>query len=147
MATMFLAQDIQGEEGRCYDAHADRVTGGAPWTIGVGHTGPEVHRGLTWTDRQVDEALKFDIQQCMLGLDVRLPWWTSLDDVRQDVLVQMVFQIGIGGVLELVDALRFMHDQDFARAATCMRNSWWARHPPGRAERLAEQMATGARQD
>jgi len=33
----------------------------APWTIGVGHTGPEVHEGLEWTDAQVDAAYASDL--------------------------------------------------------------------------------------
>jgi len=31
------------------------------WTIGYGHTGPEVVEGLVWTDEQCDEALKRDL--------------------------------------------------------------------------------------
>ncbi len=27
------------------------------WTIGVGHTGTEVHEGLEWTDQQVMDVL------------------------------------------------------------------------------------------
>jgi lysozyme len=146
MTSTFLADDIQSEEGRRYEACAHDLTGGAPWMIGVGHTGPEVHRGLTWTDRQVDDALKFDIQQCMVGLDARLPWWTNLDDARQDVLVQLTFQIGLGGVLELADALRFMRDADYMSAARALLASRWARHPPGRMDRLADQMETGRRE-
>jgi lysozyme len=145
MTTAFLAADIQSEEGRVYEACANYATGGAPWTIGIGHTGPEVHRGLTWTDRQVDEALNFDIQQCMVGLDCRLPWWTDLDDARQDVLVQLTFQLGLGGVLELRDALRLMRDGDYPAAAEALRTCRWARHPPGRMDRLADQMETGRR--
>ena len=146
MTSTYLADDIQSEEGRRYEACAHDLTGGAPWTIGVGHTGPEVHRGLTWTDRQVDDALKFDIQQCMVGLDARLPWWTNLDDARQDVLVQLTFQIGLGGVLELADALRFMRDADYEGAAMALRTCRWAHHPPGRMDRLADQMETGRRE-
>lgn len=34
---------------------------GGVWTIGWGHTGPEVHRGLVWTREQAAEALKKDM--------------------------------------------------------------------------------------
>lgn len=146
MTTAHLTEDVQTEEGRRYEACANYLTGGAPWIIGIGHTGPEVHRGLTWTDRQVDDALKFDIQQCMVGLDARLPWWTHLDDARQDVLVQLTFQLGLGGVLELGDALRLMRDADYEAAAAELRTCRWARHPPGRMDRLADQMQTGLRE-
>jgi lysozyme len=34
---------------------------GAPWTIGWGHTGPEVHQGLVWTQAQADAQLLADM--------------------------------------------------------------------------------------
>lgn len=34
---------------------------GAPWTIGTGHTGPEVCEGLVWTDAQIDAAEAADL--------------------------------------------------------------------------------------
>lgn len=34
---------------------------GKPWTIGWGHTGPEVVKGLVWTQEKADAALKVDI--------------------------------------------------------------------------------------
>ncbi|KAF1003974.1 MAG: Lysozyme RrrD [Pseudomonas sp.] len=34
---------------------------GNPWTIGWGHTGPEVVRGLVWTQAQADAALVADL--------------------------------------------------------------------------------------
>lgn len=36
-------------------AYPDPATGGAPWTIGWGHTGPEVHKGLVITQAQADK--------------------------------------------------------------------------------------------
>jgi lysozyme len=44
-------------EGRKLVAYQDQ---GGVWTIGDGHTGPEVHEGLVWTDEQVDAALAAD---------------------------------------------------------------------------------------
>lgn len=52
---------LMQEEGVRNNAYPDPVTGGDPWTIGVGHTGPEVHPGLQWSDAQVMEALRSDI--------------------------------------------------------------------------------------
>jgi lysozyme len=34
---------------------------GPPWTIGWGHTGPEVVKGLKWTQRQADDAFLHDL--------------------------------------------------------------------------------------
>lgn len=43
-------------EGLRLEAYPDPATGGAPWTIGWGHTGPEVVPGLKWTRQQADQA-------------------------------------------------------------------------------------------
>ena len=45
---------------------------GAPWTIGWGHTGPEVHYGLVWTQDQCDATLLADMKR-------------SEDNVREEV--------------------------------------------------------------
>ena len=50
-------------EGRRNDAYPDPATGGDPWTIGVGHTGPEVFKGLVWTDELIDKALSDDLKR------------------------------------------------------------------------------------
>ncbi|MCK9541698.1 MAG: lysozyme [Novosphingobium sp.] len=46
-------------DGR-FDAYPDPGTGGAPWTIGWGSTGPDVVRGLAWTQDQCDARLERD---------------------------------------------------------------------------------------
>lgn len=45
-------------EGRQSKAYKDSA---GIWTIGVGHTGPEVHQGLVWTREQCDQALRVDL--------------------------------------------------------------------------------------
>lgn len=47
-------------DGR-YDAYPDPGTGGAPWTIGWGATGPGIARGTVWTQEQCDERLASDL--------------------------------------------------------------------------------------
>lgn len=43
-------------EGLKLKAYPDPATGGAPWTIGRGETGPHVRPGLVWTQEQADAA-------------------------------------------------------------------------------------------
>lgn len=43
------------------EAYPDPGTGGHPWTIGWGHTGPEVKPGLAWTQAQCDAQLEADL--------------------------------------------------------------------------------------
>jgi lysozyme len=78
-------------EGAKNHAYLDTV---GVWTIGVGHTGPEVHEGLVWTDEQVREAFAKDIerfeQAVSGGLHVPLDQW------QFDALVSFTFNVGAG---------------------------------------------------
>lgn len=47
-------------DGR-YQAYPDPATGGAPWTIGWGSTGPDVTPGTVWTKAQVDARFERDV--------------------------------------------------------------------------------------
>lgn len=48
-------------EGCRLEAYPDPGTGGDPWTIGWGHTGPEVHKGLKWTQQKADAVFIVDL--------------------------------------------------------------------------------------
>lgn len=45
------------------EAYPDPATGGAPWTIGWGHTGPEVKPGLKWTQEKADMVFTLDLMR------------------------------------------------------------------------------------
>lgn len=75
-------------EGRKLKAYKD--TKGI-WTIGVGHTGPEVKQGLVWTAEQVIVAFKKDVkwaEDAVNYLDC------PLSQNQFDALVSFVFNIG-----------------------------------------------------
>ena len=44
-------------EGCRLTAYPDPVSGGDPWTIGYGATGPDIHERLVWTQQQADDDL------------------------------------------------------------------------------------------
>lgn len=54
----------------------DRTTAyqdsGGVWTIGIGHTGPDVHQGLTWTHQQSMDAFARD-EAALFGLVTARP--------------------------------------------------------------------------
>lgn len=52
---------IKSFEGCKLTAYPDPGTGGVPWTIGWGHTGPDVHEGLVWTQQQAEAQLAYDM--------------------------------------------------------------------------------------
>ena len=56
-------------EGCKLTAYPDPGTGDAPWTIGYGHTGPEVKKGLTCTQEQAERWLHFDTQKAVSAVN------------------------------------------------------------------------------
>ena len=81
---------LVGREAKRNDAYLDSK--GIP-TIGIGHTGPEVHLGLHWTDEQVKAAFDADAAWVLACLDlVRVP----LTQNQFDALFSFIFNIGAG---------------------------------------------------
>ena len=146
MTSPHLTDDLKRDEGLRLEAYPDPLTHAEPFTIGYGHTGPEVHLGLTWTQEQADQALDADIGRACRALDGNLPWWRSMSDLRQDVLANMCFNLGIGKLEGFHNTLAAMKAHDYESAADHMLDSAWARQVKGRATRLAEQMRSGEHQ-
>lgn len=65
---------------------------GTPWTIGWGHTGPEVCQGLCWSQQQADAAFADDLRRFerdVLSL-VKVP----LTQGQFDALVSFAYNLG-----------------------------------------------------
>jgi lysozyme len=104
-------QDIIGHEGKENVAYWD--ADGGVWTIGVGHTGPEVRAGLVWTDAQVMDALRVDVSWAVAALNklVRVP----LDQNQVNALVDFIFNEGAGNFGGST-LLRLLNAGDYAGA-------------------------------
>jgi lysozyme len=146
MTSPYLAGDLQLEEGLRTNAYPDPLSGGAPWTIGCGHIGREVHPGLIWTPAQCLTALAGDIGATSKGLDTALPWWRTLSDLRQDCLCDMAFNLGVHGLLGFTTYLRLVQDGKYAAAADDDIHTAWAKQVGHRAVRIADQMRMGIHQ-
>jgi len=108
-------------------------------TIGVGRNLDDV--GIT-----VDEAnylLSNDIDRVIRGLTVRYPWFVGLDPVRQSVLVNMAFNLGLAGLATFTRTLGSVERQQYGLASGQMLESKWARQVGSRAGELAAMMRTG----
>ncbi len=151
MTTPCLAQDLRRDEGLSLTAYPDPLSGSAPWTIGYGHTGPEVRQGLVWTPAEAETALIADIARACERLDTHAPWWRRLDDPRQDVLANLCFNMGWGDPAGIHGLGSFHHTLEAIRcgrwqeAHDGLLDSAWAREVGARARRLAAQILTGAR--
>lgn len=83
---------LESEEGRKLSAYLD--TRGIP-TIGVGHTGREVHLGLTWTEDMVDMAFARDL--LVFSSVVSRLLTRTASQTEFDALVSFAYNIGAEG--------------------------------------------------
>jgi lysozyme len=124
----------EGERLKPYRCTAGKLT------IGVGRNLDD--RGITREESAM--LLDSDIRLLEIELFRALPWASALDDVRQRVLLDMAFNLGLPGLLQFKRTLEAIRTGQYQQAATMMLDSLWARQVGQRAERLSRMMATGA---
>jgi lysozyme len=64
------------------------------WTIGVGHTGPDIKEGLVWTMDKVMEVFATDVQNFEDAVNKNVK--VALTGNQFDALVSFVFNVGAG---------------------------------------------------
>ena len=133
-----LKAELRQDEGLRLLAYQDA---GGVWTIGYGHTGPGVRKGLLRNEPQADAQLAADIAKAESDCARYLAWWGKLDDARQEVLANLAFNLGIAGLLKWHHMLTAVEAGDYTRAAADMlATEPWCSQVGKRAERLAGLM-------
>jgi lysozyme len=95
-------------------------------------------------DSAILEQLRYDIIQSRASAEkICTGFWDSLNDVRQDVLTAMVFQIGAVGVSKFKATLQALRTGNYDLASQQMLNSKWAKQTPARAKRMAKLIKYG----
>ena len=116
-----------------YKCTADKLT------IGVG-------RNLDDNGITEDEALyllKNDINRCVTDVGRNIPEWKKHNECRQNVLIELCFNIGINRLLGFKKMLAALQKNDYATAADEMLDSKWAAQVGNRAKTMALMMRTG----
>lgn len=133
---------IAAHEGVVLTAYPDPGTGGAPWTIGIGHTSaagpPKVSRGLTITRERAFEILAADLARFEAAVLAAVPGALAPHEV--DALVSLCFNIGPGNFARST-LVRRLKAGDRAGAAACF-GAWTkaaGRVLPGLVRRRADE--------
>lgn len=108
-------------------------------TIGIGRNLDD--RGITKEEAKL--LFLNDIRHTMHALDIEMKWWTNLDPVRQGVMLNMAFNMGVGGLAKFHRMKTALRNKNYGKAAMEMLDSKWAKQVGPRATELAKQMESG----
>jgi lysozyme len=118
-----------------------------PYTDTVGKLTIGVGRNLTddgITECEARTMLDNDINTAFKFCQSRIACFGALNDVRQNVLVEMAFNLGGPKLLQFTQMLAALERADFAEASKQMLDSAWAKEVGDRAQELAKLMKDGA---
>lgn len=123
---------IRSDEGLRLTAYPDPGTRGAPWTICYGHTGPEVHKGLTVTRNQCEIWLKQDTLYAEAAVQTLVH--APLKQGEYDAYTGFVYNVG-AAKFESSTMLRLLNEGH--HAAACNQFPRWVYADGRRLEGLA----------
>ena len=160
--TMTLKQEIMADEG--FKGEVYLCSRGQP-TIGYGHVvvpfpacdlkflstsdkalrltaGRKVYpNGISKSE--AEDILNRDIEKARFDLFRKFPIAKTLSQERQDVLINMSFNMGIGKLAGFKKMWAAIEKGDFNEASKQMLDSLWAKQVKTRANRLAQRMKDG----
>ena len=125
----------EGVKSHAYKCTANMIT------VGVGRNIDE-NGGIGLSDDEINYLLENDIKRCKQEL-ISLSWFTDLDSVRQDALVNLCFNLGLTRLMGFNNAMAAMAEGDYERAADEFYDSRWAKQVKSRADEVCEMVRTG----
>lgn len=99
-------------EGCRLDAYNDRPDGSGDWTLGWGHVGPDVFKGVSWTQEQADATLDKDLARFVTGVTHMTMGVAGLSDQQFSALVLFAFNEGLTALMHST-LLRVIKAGDF----------------------------------
>ena len=130
-----FAEHLEWAEGRERYLYTDSV---GKKSIGVGRNLDD--KGLR--DTEIDFLLENDIAEALDECE-KLSYWRGLDSVRQLVVADMVFNMGLPRFGKFVNTNKALSAGEFEWAADEMVDSKWYKQTGRRAIKLVKAMRTG----
>jgi len=130
-----LINEITEDEGFISKPYKDTL---GVLTIGFG---TNIEQGIT---RPMARAMfETDLRDKIKELENKKPFVVMLSEERQKIIFNMVYQLGVGGVLKFKKMWLALENEDYKTASIEMLDSKWAKQTPSRAKRLASRMKRG----
>ena len=130
-----LLDDLKQDEGLRLLPYKDTV---GKLTIGYGLN---LDAGIS--EIEAHWLLQNRVNDIRRNLYSAFTWYRFLNDTRKDVIVNMVYNLGLAGVLRFKKLIERLELHDYKGAAHEMLDSKWASQVGKRAERLAQTMMSG----
>lgn len=135
MPTSLLIEQLCRHEG--FSPHVYNCTEGFR-TIGYGYN---LDKGMSRA--LALKILVWEVEEVEVNLSKVLPFWGKLSPKRQEVLTNMAFNLGVGGLLGFRRMLAAAERGNIESVCNEMENSKWFSQVGSRAEELIEQYRKG----
>ena len=140
-----LKDRVRGHEGVRTQMYLDSL---GKATIGIGHLIQPHEReryaeGVEISMEEVEELFDLDLNRAAAGADLLIDECVGHDLPQnvEEVILEMVFQLGTSGVRKFSKMWKAMRVKDWKKAAAEMKDSRWHSQTPKRCEHLAEIVA------
>jgi lysozyme len=134
-----LKERIKTHEGFCDTVYKDTL---GKRTIGYGHlctNDEEWIDGKVYDMQYLNDVFEGDFNEAVNQAE-KLIGNTIIKNKAAEIIVEMVFQLGMSGVSKFKKMWTALENQDYAKASAQMLDSKWAKQTKNRAEHLAEIM-------
>ena len=139
-----LLDQLKHDEGFRYEPY--KCTSGV-WSIGYGTTRINDDVVTEYTppipETEASNLLKADAYEACIAAQGIFGDFGYLTPLRQEVLVNMAYNLGASGLARFTKMNTAILDRDWKRAAAEMKDSRWYGQVGNRAVRLTEQMGRG----
>ena len=135
-----LLQSVKKHEGYRNKVYKDTL---GKRTVGVGHLCVEDfwEDNKEYSEEMLMNILKDDLKNAIQGSQRLLAECPVLDDLAEEIIIEMVFQLGETGVSKFKNMLKALKDgPDYQTAAIDMLVSRWAKQTPNRAKKMSNSM-------
>ena len=136
-----LMESVKKHEGYRNKVYLDTL---GKRTVGVGHLCVEDfwEDDKEYEEKFLMEILADDLQNAIKGARELKEEHscTDIDEIAQEILVEMVFQLGKTGVSKFRNMWKALAEKNYIGASFEMLDSKWAKQTPNRAKSMAELM-------
>tara|TARA_R100000697_G_C5421456_1_gene190442 strand:+ start:195 stop:620 length:426 start_codon:yes stop_codon:yes gene_type:complete len=131
-----LLRRHEGVEPYAYKDHLGYIT------VGVGRC-LEKDVGMGLSDDEIDYLLRNDIVRVQEELNEEYDWFADLDQVRQEAMINLSFNLGATRLRGFKNALAAMAEEDYETAANEFMDSKWSSQVGRRAYEVTQMIRTG----